>query len=248
MEIAENEDWGMCGAGLESMCDMDEVVGRTVSGRLNMNPLVFYSFLLLVPSIALAEGDAESATGAGRPFSASDVAISNDNSRTSREGSRIENDTLCDDNGRVQRIDGPGGGFKEFFYHPISNKIRAVVTNDVSTVFTYNKAGDMSRIFNTHGQLITLDYDKHGKISRMIETNHTEHIRRELTFKYDAKRRPVKIRMVGKGEIRVQYDQYGEILNVESKQGAATAQGVMKAFQVLLKAVQVGRTSLSRSP
>ena len=83
-------------------------------------------------------------------------------------------------------IDRPDGSFADYFYHPTLGKISAVVTELVSTVFSYSKTGDLIRAYNTHGQLIVLDYDGHKRIKHMIETNQVEHTRRELTFKYDA--------------------------------------------------------------
>ncbi len=180
--------------------------------------------LLLLPAIALAEMGNEDAYI--DPLTVEDAAP-------------VKSQTSCDSAGRVQHIERADGGFADYFYHPTLNKISAVVTDEVSTVFTYNTAGDLIRALNTHGQLITLGYDAHKHINHMTETNQVEHTRRELTISYNKVGKPVIIRLLGKGEIKVQYDEKGEISKVESKQGAKMAIGVTQAFQVLLGMVKV---------
>jgi hypothetical protein len=180
--------------------------------------------LLLLPAIALAEMGNEDAYI--DPLTVEDARPQSGKLQTS-----------CDSSGRVQRVDKLEGGFAEFFYHPTLNKISAVVTDEVSTVFSYNKTGDLVRAYNTRGQLIVLDYNKRKHISRMVETS--QGVRRELTFKYNKAGQPTVISLLGKGEIKVEYDAQGEIGKVESKQGAKMALGVTQAFQVLLQVVKV---------
>lgn len=162
---------------------------------------------------------------------------------TRTEGQR-KKDIVWDEQGRVKRVQKSNGGFSEYTYHPTLNKVSSVVTDEGRTDFQYNKAGDLIRAKNSKGQLIKLDYDSKKRISRMIETNKTKRNRRELTFKYNALGKPIKIRLIGKGTINVEYDERGEISNVESKQGAAMALAVTEAFQTLLEVVKVAGADL----
>jgi YD repeat-containing protein len=144
-----------------------------------------------------------------------------------------------DERGRVKRINRPNGGFSEYTYHPTLNKISSVLTEDGKTDFEYNTAGNLVLATNTQGQKITLEYDKSKHISRMIETGSQDNHRRELTFKYNKNGKPIIIKMVGKGTIKVEYDEQGEISKVESKQGAKMSMEVTAAFRTLLKVVKV---------
>lgn len=159
------------------------------------------------------------------------------------EGQRKQ-DIILDDQGRVKRVNKSNGSFAEYTYHPNLNKVSAVVTNEGKTEFEYNKAGDLIRAKNSQGQLITLGYDSKKQINRMVETDKSRHTRRELTFKYNAQGKPAKIKLAGKGEINVEYDEHGEIAKVESKQGAKMALQVTEAFQLLLSVVKVGGVDL----
>lgn len=178
--------------------------------------------LLLIPAIALAEVENENAYI--DPLTVEGVVP-------------VKSQASCDSSGRVSHIDRADGGFADYFYHPKLGKISAVVTDQVSTVFRYDKAGNLIRAYNTHGQLIKLGYDSHKHVIHMIETDQGK--RRELSFKYNKMGKPVVIRLLGKGEIKVQYDEKGEITKVESKSGAKMALGVTEAFQVLLQVVKV---------
>lgn len=161
--------------------------------------------------------------------------------RTTRTEGKRKQDIVFDEQGRIQRIDKFDGGFSEYLYHSALNKISMVFTEEGSTVFKYNKAGDLIRTYNSQGQAIKLGYDSHKNIIRMVETNKTERMRcRELTFEYNAMGKPTKIKMTGKGIISVEYDKQGEIAKVESKQGATMALEVASVFQALLSIVKVG--------
>lgn len=157
---------------------------------------------------------------------------------TKREGEKTE-DIQLDERGRFKRVQRFDGRLAEYFYHPTANKPSAVVTDEGGSLFQYDKAGNLIRIYSSKGLLIKLDYDSRSRINRMIETDKAKHTRRELTFKYNALGKPTRIRLVGKGEINVNYDEQGEISKVESKQGAAMALGVVEAFQALLGVVKV---------
>ena len=162
----------------------------------------------------------------------------------SRTVGQRKQDIVWDEQGRVKRVNRPDGSFSEYTYHLKLNKVSVVVTDEGKTEFEYNKSGDLISAKNSHGQLITLGYDSKKQISRIIETDKSRHLRRELTFKYNTLGKPTKIKLAGKGEINVEYDGQGEILNVESKQGAKMALQVTEAFQMLLRVVKVGGVDL----
>jgi YD repeat-containing protein len=149
---------------------------------------------------------------------------------------------VYDEHGRIKRVEKPGGGFSEYVYHPTLNKISELVTDKGNTVFGYDTAGNLIRAFTSQGQLIVLGYDSHKHIDRLVETNKDE--RRELTFRYNAAGKPIEINLLGKGTINVKYDKAGNIVKVDSKQGAKTALEVTRAFQVLLEVVKTGGVDL----
>lgn len=95
-------------------------------------------------------------------------------------------DILYDEQGRIKSVQEADGKFKKFFYHPTLNKISTVVSDEGSSIFNYDEAGNLIRAYNTQDQLITLDYDSKKHITRMVESNITQHTHRELTFKYNA--------------------------------------------------------------
>lgn len=158
---------------------------------------------------------------------------------TSTEGDRKQ-DIALDELGRIKRIQKTDGRFTEYTYHPTFNKVSAVLTEDGNAEFQYSKAGDLILAKNSRGQSIKLDYDSKKHVVRMIETDKSRRSRRELTFKYNNLfDKPSQIKLVGKGEINVEYGELGEILKVESKQGAKMAMEVSQAFQALLSVVKV---------
>lgn len=164
-----------------------------------------------------------------------------------RTNGERKQDIIWDEKGRVKRIQKPSGGFTEYTYHPLLNKISAVLTEDGKAEFKYNKAGDLIRAQNSQGQLITLEYDNSKHIQRMIEITKlkSKKSRRELLFTYNTQGKPTRIKLVGKGQLDVEYDEQGEISNVESKQGAKMAIEVTMAFQTLLKVVKVAGVDFS---
>lgn len=162
---------------------------------------------------------------------------------TKREGERTE-DIQLDEHGRFKRVQRFDGGLAEYFYLPAVSRPSAMVTDKGSSIFQYDKAGNLVRVYNSQGLLIKLAYDSHRNINRMIETNQAKHTRRELTFKYNTLGKPTRISLIGKGEINVDYDGQGEIAKVESKQGAAMALGVTEVFQALLGVVKVESVDL----
>jgi YD repeat-containing protein len=153
-------------------------------------------------------------------------------------GSEIE-EIVLDEKGRFKRISKSYGSFSEFSYHPTLGKVTVVATNEDRTDFGYDTQGKLVRAMTGKGHLVTLTYDRHNNIVRMVEGDKSKHVQHDLLFKYNAQKKPIKISMVGKGEINIFYDKQGEIAKVDSKQGAKMALEVTQAFQGLLSLVKV---------
>ena len=173
-----------------------------------------------------------------------DVGVEQIASHSTTSGGRTQ-DVIMDAQGRIKRVNKPDGGFAEYTYHPTLNKISSVLTDEGQTDFQYNKMGDLVRAENSRGQLIRLEYDNTRHISHMVETSKSKRARRELSFKYNAMGKPTNIKLVGKGEINVEYDEAGQISKVESKQGSAMAIAVTEAFMTLLSVVKVAGVNLA---
>lgn len=149
------------------------------------------------------------------------------------------------DNGLLTKKTSTSGEHVELEYHPTFNKITRVVNNEGWTNFEYDNRGNLSKAQNSHGQAVLLVYDRRGRISRMVDQNGQTNERRTLEFKYNAMGKPVEISMQGVGKINVAYDNYGEILNVESESGPQMAMKVTQAFQSLLAIVRPAGVNLS---
>lgn len=150
---------------------------------------------------------------------------------------------VLDEKERFKRVSKSDGSFSEFSYHPTLGKVTVVATNEGRTDFSYDKKGNLILASTGKGHLVSLEYNRHNSISRMVERDKSKHVRRELIFKYNAQKKPIKISMAGKGEINVTYDKLGEISKVDSKQGAKMALEVTQAFQGLLTLVKVAGAS-----
>lgn len=160
--------------------------------------------------------------------------------RVIKTSGRDREDIILDEEGRIERVQKSDGSFSEFSYHPTLGKVTVVSTHEGRTEFGYDQAGNLIRVKDQEGHLIVLGYDSHNRIIRMMEADKAGRVRRELAFRYNAHDKPIKISLRGKGEIRVAYDQKGEISSVKSRQGAAMALEVTQAFQALLALVKVG--------
>lgn len=148
-------------------------------------------------------------------------------------------ETKYDNQGRISRRANDTGGVSEYIYHPRSDKLILVFNNALKTEFHYDGQGKLVRAENSDGQVIDLTYVNSPLIQRMVEVNHADRTRRELKFKYNASGRPTEITLVGIGKISVEYDDKGEISNVDSAQGAQMALQIRQAFQALLSVVSV---------
>lgn len=155
---------------------------------------------------------------------------------------RNHQETTFDQKGRVIRQKNDAGKITEYTYDPQSDKLIAVMNDGLKTEFKYDGQGNLIRAENSKGQVIELDYSNTKLIQRMVEVNHIDKTRQELIFKYNKEGRPTEITLVGTGKITVEYDDSGEISNVESSEGAKMTLQVTQAFQNLLSVVQVAGT------
>lgn len=153
-------------------------------------------------------------------------------------------ETKFDSQGRVIRKANDSGGFAEYTYHPVNNKLIQVLNNGLKTEFRYDEQGNLTRAENSDGQVIDLEYAKTPLIQRIIEVNRAERTRRELTFNYNQAGRPLEITLVGTGTITVEYDDQGEISKVDSPQGEKMALQITQAFQNVLRVVSVAGAKL----
>lgn len=137
------------------------------------------------------------------------------------------------------------GDFVELSYHDKLNKITKVVNKSGWTNFEYDKKGNLKKAVNSKGKSVLLIYDTKGQIAKMLDYDKKTKNKRQLTFEYNAQGKPVEISMKSVGKINVKYDNYGEILKVESKSGHKMALQVTQAFQSLLSIVKPAGVNLN---
>jgi hypothetical protein len=123
-------------------------------------------------------------------------------------------------------------------------KITYVKNNEGETYFKYSKKGDLKQAKNKTSQ-VNLFYDRKGRIKKMINAYRVTKKKQVLEFKYNNQGKPVEIKMGGIGSIKVSYDNYGEIKNVNSKEGHKMALKVTQAFQSLLAIVKPAGVNLN---
>lgn len=123
-------------------------------------------------------------------------------------------------------------------------KISWVKNNEGETFFDYSPKGDLKLAKNDNNQ-VNLFYDRQGRIMKMINNDKAAKQKQVLEFTYNNQGKPIEIAMGGVGKINVDYDNYGEIKNVQSKQGHKMALKVTQAFQALLKIVKPAGVNLN---
>ena len=141
------------------------------------------------------------------------------------------------------------GDVVKIAYDKKHNKIRQVENWKKSkklswTKFKYDGRGNLQMASNSGGKKVVLSYDRKGRITQMIDTTGKKG-KRKLKFEYNVLGKPTTIAMEGKGTIRVDYDNYGGIKKVESKQGHKMALQVTQAFQSLLSIVKPAGVNLN---
>jgi YD repeat-containing protein len=129
-------------------------------------------------------------------------------------------------------------------YHDSLKKITYVKNNEGETFFKYSKKGDLKQAKNKTSQ-VNLFYDRKGRIKKMINADRVSKKKQVLEFKYNNQGKPINIAMGGIGSIQVDYDNYGEIKNVNSKEGHKMALKVTQAFQSLLAIVKPAGVNLN---
>jgi YD repeat-containing protein len=152
---------------------------------------------------------------------------------------------VYNDKGLLTEKTSTKGEFVQLEYHPKLNKISKVKNNTGWTQFDYDDKGNLSKALNSDGKSVLLVYDRHGRITKMIDHEKKSNVKRTLEFKYNALGKPVEISMDKVGTINVAYDNYGEIKKVESKAGHKMALQVTQAFQALLSIVKPAGVNLN---
>jgi len=137
------------------------------------------------------------------------------------------------------------GEYVELEYHKKFNKITKVVNKIGWTRFDYDPRGNLIKALNKQGKGVRLFYDYKGRITKMVDNDKKEKKQRVLSFKYNILGKPVEIAMEKVGTINVAYDNYGEILKVDSKAGHKMALQVTSAFQSLLTIVKPAGVNLN---
>ncbi len=149
------------------------------------------------------------------------------------------------DKGLLTKKSSNRGELVELKYHPEFNKITFVKNNQGSTDFEYDNKGNLAKAVNSDGKSVLLIYDRQGRITRMIDHDRGSNERRTLNFRYNALGKPVEIAMDKVGKINVAYDNYGEIMKVDSDAGHKMALQVTQAFQSLLSIVKPAGVNLN---
>ena len=139
----------------------------------------------------------------------------------------------------------PNGKTTALEYHKRCKKVSKVVEGTNWTKFDYGKKCNLKKAVNSKGKTVFLVYDRKSRITKMVDQNKKTKEKKVLNFVYNAMSKPVEIKIDKVGKINVQYDNYGGIKKVESKQGQEIALKVTRAFQNLLTIVRPAGVSLS---
>jgi YD repeat-containing protein len=130
------------------------------------------------------------------------------------------------------------------FVHDLANKKVSVVKvsflNDKGkvistrqTTFKYDPKGNLSYAENTDGQKITMTYDLKGRISTI-----TDQAKKIVKIDYEERfGKPSVVTRPGLGTIKVSYKPNGDILKVDSAEGASIASQVASTFNNLLDVI-----------
>jgi YD repeat-containing protein len=149
------------------------------------------------------------------------------------------------DKGLLTKKNSSRGEFVNIEYNPTNNKVAKVVNNEGWTQFEYDQKANLVKAVNNAGKAVLLVYDRNGKITKMVDHDKQTDKRRTLSFQYNSQGKPVEIVMDSIGKINVDYDNYGEIKKVESKEGHQMAMQVTQAFQNLLTIVKPAGVNLN---
>ncbi|MBC77437.1 MAG: hypothetical protein CME64_15645 [Halobacteriovoraceae bacterium] len=149
------------------------------------------------------------------------------------------------DDGLLTKKTSTKGDFVQIEYDKKHKKIKKVTNAKGWTKFAYNDQGNLERAVNSAGKAVLLIYNSKEKISKMVDKDKKTKKVRTLSFEYNALDKPEVIKMDKVGQIRVTYDNYGDIKRVESKAGHKMAMQVTQAFQNLLAIVKPAGVNLN---
>ncbi len=125
-------------------------------------------------------------------------------------------------------------------YHPTLEKIIKVNDNGQLTNFEYNNKGDLIFAEKPKEELsVRLTYNPNGSIKTMKQNNDL------MLFEYNSNKKPIRITLEGIGEINVEYNEYGEMMKVESPDGHDMAIKVTTLFQKLLSLIKPANVNLN---
>ncbi|MGE5504641.1 MAG: DUF6531 domain-containing protein [Actinomycetota bacterium] len=105
--------------------------------------------------------------------------------------------------------------------------------------YAYDERGNLAKAANSDGRRLTLRNDDRGRILTIIDRG------RRLDFTYGLGTKPRTIALAGKGRIRVDYDDTGEVTKVDSDGGPTVALQVTSMFQGLLQIVKPAAIRIS---
>lgn len=92
----------------------------------------------------------------------------------------------------------------------------------------YNKNGSLTKIEDSSGEAVSLHYDVHENIIKMVSSVAS------LQLQYNQRGKPIEIELLGAGKLTVTYDNNNEILNVNSVgEGNDLALNITQSFQKL---------------
>ncbi len=136
------------------------------------------------------------------------------------------------------------GVFSNLEYDSRTKRVSKITNNEGWIQYKYNKKGELSKAIDSKGNAIALIYDLKGKISKMV--NRAKNSKKQIvSFSYNSQGKPNVIGMDGIGNIKVQYDAYGQVKNVDSSGGREIASQVTGAFQNLLSIVKPAGVNLN---
>ena len=112
-------------------------------------------------------------------------------------------------------------------------KIKHLQIGAVYVSADYDENGNLTILESSSGRRLELSYNTEEHISQMIDQEGGKE-KTILDFEYNRMAKPIVISMKGVGSINIDYDENGEILNVESEQGFSMSLKVTQSFQNLL--------------
>jgi YD repeat-containing protein len=132
----------------------------------------------------------------------------------------------------------PDGSKIALEYHPEFRKVTKVVRNlagqakALISTYQYDKKGNLNRAIDDKGNSIVLTYDPQMRIKTMQGKEYGL-----LSFDYNSMGKPSHITERNVGSVTLKYNDAGEVIDAQSKQGGKIAFQVTAAFQSLLQLI-----------